>query len=443
MSNLEFVNHACFFYENIDFIFICDPWVEGTAFNDGWNLLDCSTSNKELISKLSKNTKDIYIWYSHEHSDHFSISFLKELKGIENAVKIFFQNTFDKRVKKYLKANKYKIKELKIGDRFYLDEKHWINLFPWKSGDSFLIMHFDNSNIMNLNDCITSSEKDFIKIKNYCQIYGIKNIDILFAQFGIANWCGNEFDNNYRKAEAHEKLVRISNLIKYLNPKNVVLFASYIFFCNDYNFYLNEDQNTPNSVRENHSLKKYNNRIFFLKPRDRLKLDGNVSVYLKEKTKEAETHWQNLHKEVKPIINKNKFYELFKIRREFKKYQKKIFFNFLGIFSLLEYLGLIKSIKFKVNDLGKIIKLSYIHKLQELKNNEDWDISVSSEDLFFSISNDFGFDCLQVNGRYRTKKYTLNNKLAYFAGPQNMLKNGYGWKRPLNTIQEFLRLARK
>ena len=93
--------------------------------------------------------------------------------------------------------------------------------------------------------------------------------------------------------------------------------------------------------------------------------------------------------------------------------------------------------------MGKIIKLSYIHKLQELNNNDDWDISASSEDLFFSISNDFGFDCLQVNGRYRTKKYNLNNKLTYFAGPQNMLKNGYGWKRPLNTIQEFLRLARK
>ena len=97
MGYLEFVNHACFFYENIDFIFICDPWVEGTAFNDGWNLLDCSTSNKELISKLSKNKKDIYIWYSHEHSDHFSISFLKELKGIENEIKIFYQNTFDKK----------------------------------------------------------------------------------------------------------------------------------------------------------------------------------------------------------------------------------------------------------------------------------------------------------------------------------------------------------
>ena len=70
-----------------------------TAFNNGWNLLDTSTSNKELISKLSKNKKDIYIWYSHEHSDHFSISFLRELKGIENKVQFFFQNTFDKRVK--------------------------------------------------------------------------------------------------------------------------------------------------------------------------------------------------------------------------------------------------------------------------------------------------------------------------------------------------------
>ena len=420
---------------------MCDPWLEGTAFNDGWNLLDSSTSNKELISKLLKSKKDIYIWYSHEHSDHFSISFLKELKGIENQVQFFFQNTFDKRVKKYLKSKKYNIKELKSGERFYLDEKHWINLFKWKSGDSFLIMHLDKSNIMNLNDCITSSKQDFIKIKNYFKNYGIDKIDILFAQFGIANWCGNEIDDNYRKVEASEKLFRISNLIKYLSPKNVVLFASYIFFCNDYNFYLNRDQNTPHSVREYYSLKQHNNKIFFLKPRDRVKLNSDLSFNLKVKTVEAERHWQNLHKEVKPIIYKHKSYQLYKIRKEFNNYQKKIFFNFLGLFTLLEYLGIFKPIKFRINDLHKTIKLSYINKLQVLDNNEDWDVSFRLR--IFSISNDFGFDCLQVNGRFRTKEYSLNKKLMYFAGPQNMLKNGYGWKRPLDTMQEFFRLARK
>lgn len=443
MGTLEFVNHACFFYENSDFIFICDPWVEGTAFNDGWNLLDRSTSNKELISKILENKKFLYIWYSHEHSDHFSISFLKELKEIDYDVKFLFQNSIDKRVKKYLKANKFKIQELKIGDRFFLDKTHWINLFSWKSGDSFLIMHLDQFNILNLNDCITSSKQDFIKIKNYCQIYGFQKIDILFAQFGIANWTGNELDNSYRKAEASEKLLRISNLVKYLNPKNVILFASYVYFCNDYNFYLNKDQNTPVSIRKNYFLKKYAKKIFFLKPRDRVKLDSNLSGYLKELTSGAEAHWQNLHKEAKPIINNDKYYQLFEIKKAFNKYQRKIFLNFLGIFSLLEYIGIIKPIKFKINDLGKVIKLSYGEKLKEINNYEDWDISVSSQDLFFSISNKFGFDCLQVNGRFRTKEYNLNKNLLYFAGPQNMMKNGYGWKRPLNTIRELLRLARR
>ena len=115
----------------------------------------------------------------------------------------------------------------------------------------------------------------------------------------------------------------------------------------------------------------------------------------------------------------------------------------MGIFTILEYLGVFKPIKFRIKDIGKTVKLSYVGKLQELDNHEDWDISVSSEDLYFSISNDFGFDCLQVNGRFRTKEYYLNKKLMHFAGPQNMLKNGYGWRRPINTIKEFIRLARK
>ena len=81
MGKLQFINHASYLYESNEFMLICDPWVEGLAFNGGWSLLDTTTSNDKLVDKISSANKPLYIWYSHEHSDHFAVPFLKKLKS--------------------------------------------------------------------------------------------------------------------------------------------------------------------------------------------------------------------------------------------------------------------------------------------------------------------------------------------------------------------------
>jgi hypothetical protein len=63
IKELQFINHACYLYESTDYIILCDPWVEGLAFNRGWSLLDQSTSNDKLLEKILKNKKKLYIWY--------------------------------------------------------------------------------------------------------------------------------------------------------------------------------------------------------------------------------------------------------------------------------------------------------------------------------------------------------------------------------------------
>ena len=62
---LKFVNHSSFIIEHNGISLISDPWLEGIVFNNGWDLIS--------KTKLSYNDfKDInYIWFSHEHPDHF------------------------------------------------------------------------------------------------------------------------------------------------------------------------------------------------------------------------------------------------------------------------------------------------------------------------------------------------------------------------------------
>ena len=52
---LTFINHACFEIRTDDALLLIDPWVEGTAFNHGWSLLDQSTSNAALGGKRRSN----------------------------------------------------------------------------------------------------------------------------------------------------------------------------------------------------------------------------------------------------------------------------------------------------------------------------------------------------------------------------------------------------
>ena len=67
------VNHASFIFEHSNIRLICDPWLSGTAFNEGWHLL------AETKFKLKDFSQITHIWISHEHPDHFSPATLKKI----------------------------------------------------------------------------------------------------------------------------------------------------------------------------------------------------------------------------------------------------------------------------------------------------------------------------------------------------------------------------
>jgi len=50
----KFINHASFLLESDQSILLIDPWLEGSAFNNGWHLVDRSTSNIEMVNYLIK-----------------------------------------------------------------------------------------------------------------------------------------------------------------------------------------------------------------------------------------------------------------------------------------------------------------------------------------------------------------------------------------------------
>jgi UDP-MurNAc hydroxylase len=443
-NTLQFLNHASFLIEADDFVLVCDPWIEGTAFNNGWSLLDQSTSNAQLLQYLEKQTKKIFLWYSHEHSDHFAIHFLKQAKSKEIPLHVIFQTTEDKRVTDFLEKEKFTVSVLSNGEQYDLGKNSSIRVWAWKSGDSFSLIDVDGTRILNLNDCIVKNTNDAEKARHWLSSSGVDHIDILFTQFGYANWCGNEDDAELRESEAAEHCLRIGLQIRTLEPKSVVLFASFIYFSHPDNFYLNDAQNTPEKIRSNESLKGFQSLMYFMKPGDEINLDDDHNKQLNNRSGIAEHHWQKSYRNCKPSdIDVMSPVCREDLKNQFDRYKSRVTKNFLGLFSILELCGFLQPLRIRLTDDSTVVTLSYIKSFSSDSRVAEYDLAMRSDVLSFSIINDYGFDTTHINGRFRTGD-SLSNWPHVFFIPQNLLKNGFGVRKPIPTLKELLRLvARK
>src|ERR1043165_9435943 len=90
---IEFVNHASYIVDHAGIRLICDPWTEGTAFDNGWSLL---TPSKFTFDDYKNIT---HIWFSHEHPDHFSPPNLSKIPAEHRKnITVLYHETNDKKV---------------------------------------------------------------------------------------------------------------------------------------------------------------------------------------------------------------------------------------------------------------------------------------------------------------------------------------------------------
>ena len=437
-GKLKFINHACYSIESDKTILISDPWLEGLAFNNGWELLDKTSSNKKTLKELLNSGKKIFIWYSHEHSDHFSISFLIDsYKSIKNLT-VIFQTTLDKRVINYLNGKKIPFIEAVDGNEIVLDSQLSIYIWSHKNGDSYSLISFKKLKILNLNDCIVNNKREAknisIKISKIT-----KNIDFLFTQFGYANWIGNIEHKEIRSKAAHEKIIRIQLQNNYLLPKIIIPFASFISFCSEENFYLNEQQNTPKRLKNSLLLKSIINKIIFLKPDDCINLNNDfVNLEKLELLSEnAISHWEKLFTSAKPNKVKNNFIEYDILKKESKKFLKKVNKKFLFLPACLEFLKIIRPVCIFIKDINKKIYFSYIGNIKPLKE-ESWDIKINSEVLYHSLKYEYGFNTLKVNGKFKVKTMHSYKNFVYFFYFQDLIKEDITFKNPFNLLKKII-----
>ena len=219
---LTFLGHAAFMYETENEILLMDPWMSKSgAFDSSWYQFPSNHLLGDDVRQIIDETyKDVYIYISHEHKDHFDIPFLKSLelskinfitpKFRRDHVASVLNKLNPKSVTTPLDSELINIGNLEI--RLFLDDQEIVR-------DSALGLYDKASNFtfLNLNDC-----KVYDRVDELFEIY--KKFDIFTCQFSGAVFhpvCYDYPEKKYyeiSESKVNGKFGSVKNLINKFKP---------------------------------------------------------------------------------------------------------------------------------------------------------------------------------------------------------------------------------
>ena len=387
-TSIEFINHASVVIKGNGVSILSDPWFEGSAFHKGWDLL-YETKNVQVKNILNRIS---HIWISHEHPDHFSVQFFKKYSQIirDRSIKIIFQKTRDKRVLDFLKNLSLDCEELIFNRTKSLSKQFSVTCIKDGFYDSALLVECESEKILNLNDCVIDTPAKLRKLATK-----VGELDILLTQFSFAAWKGGKNNKKWRDDAAKEKLETIALQVEYLRPKIVVPFASFVYFSNSENSYLNDAINRPQNVCDR--LKNKSTSVVVMKPHDIL--GGRIN---KTKTINATQFWNEKYDEIDhKVVNCYAGISEDTIRSSFISYcdriAKKNSLRFIKAARLMSPISIFKPVTINVIDLNITVKFDYVTRCFCHTSDKPM-LCMSSGSLNFLFTNSFGFDSLTVNG---------------------------------------------
>ena len=385
-TSLQFINHASVIISDGKTSVLSDPWYAGEVFHKGWNLLH-ENSNEEISEILDGIT---HIWVSHEHPDHFSVPFFKlfskKIKAL--SIEILFQKTKDKRVVKFLADQGFDVQELEFNQPKFLHDDFSITCIKDGFYDSGLLTEVNGEKILNLNDCEVTTEN------RANEVYSATGaVDVLLTQFSFAAWKGGQENKKWRDEAAEEKINTVRLQIEKFNPKLVIPFASFVYFSNAQNFYLNDAVNRPQDVVN--KLERYADKILIMAPYDKIGDDHDST-----NNENAIIFWDRKYSDIESIQKYHRI-EIDQLIETFGQYCDRIHKNndikLIKILRMISPIGVFTPCLVHLSDLNITVEFDYVSKSFR-ETREEALLLMQSESLYFIFKYPFGFDTLTVNG---------------------------------------------
>jgi len=389
---LTWVNHASFMLSDGPVTLITDPWIEGSVFFKGWSLISDSVFTYDDFKSIT------HIWFSHEHPDHFNPEVLKKIPlEFRQTLTILFQETTDKQVISFCKKIGFEhIIELKPGQWTSLSDSFQIVCHPDKPGsiDSWSAFKINEKLILNLNDCVIHSETEFQFIET---ILNKQPIDILLTQFSYAQWEGNPNEVQKRQAAAAKKKTTVHNQCDFFKPRFIIPFASFVYFSNANNFYMNDAINTIDQV-VTEIKQKGTAQVVVMYPGDEWNGQNTFETKIAVK-RYTEDLAQKIAKGPVLRFEKIPLDTLFESALQFSKTLKK---TNSGLLFLLFQWTVLRSFTAYLSDYKQAFRFTLNKGLRPIKlDQKQCDVVLPSEFLKFCFEKPWGGETLEINGSFQ------------------------------------------
>ena len=203
---------------------------------------------------------------------------------------------------------------------------------------------------------------------------------------------------NKRQKKKLETLKLQSDLF---NSKITIPFASFIYFSNNLNYYLNDSINKPQKICEEFIDKE--NKLIFLQPYQIIKLQDL------DNTKNNFNFWQNkfLNINEKKIISFNSQNTFEDLQKSFVKYYERLLERnsklMIKIIKLVPFINAFQPIVINFIDLNCNVYIDFANKIFK-KTDNDAEILMNSRSMNLIFLQDFGFDTLTINGCFEELK---------------------------------------
>jgi len=408
MLRLRWVNHASYVLMNRDVRLMTDPWLFGSAFNNGWDLIS------ETEFRLPDFRDITHIWFSHEHPDHFAPPVLQAIDAaVRASITVLFQETKDRKVINFCRHLGFKVQELRNHQWHTLGPGFRVLCGKVPFYDSWLLTDADGLKILNTNDCVVDGEAIASDIAKHTG-----QVEVLLTQFSYANWIGNPDDVELRRASAREKLERVQIQVDAFAPRYTVPFASFVYFSHEENCYMNDAINTIDHVCE-FMQKETATTPVVLYPGD----EWGVGCDWWGNTAALEAYRRDYVLTSKPFRTTTSvsLEELCALGRGYvTRIKAKNSSALMAILGLppLRHFG---TILMHVTDLARVLAFDFARGLREVEAAPaDAHMSLSSESLAFVLKFDWGFDTLMVNARFRASQRNYRRVIkTLYLGPLN------------------------
>ena len=399
-GRVTFLNHSCLLVESPQVRMLCDPWFEGSAFNDGWRLL------AEHSHRLDEIACD-YIWLSHEHPDHFSIPTLRRL---DSPRRFIYQKTRDNKVRQYLLDRGHSCIEMEEATPHAFGDITK-SIYVSDGYDSASVIEFpDGSTFLNANDARLELGGNIDRIRSRHP-----RIDLLAAQFSYANWAGNEGDETTPFDQQQLVIERLKTYIEAFQPKKVILFASFVYYSHEENFYWNRHW-LPRVLE---ALHEHAERIIVPRPDQVFDLADLAEQDFTEENRRSVAFWEQAAAGIQAVDRSNRNIGLDDIRRAYRSFFEEIW-SLNTMSTALTGQNQDFSLVVRLPDLARSVRLHLFQERLEALPEEatpEHDIQVTAETLCFLLRNQFGRGTLTINSRIQFNYPSAHRFFIFFFIP--------------------------